>query len=400
VWLYSPESQFAPDTEGSTLASESPSGQLFARSCTAKGKLMRSEYWSRAWKKGGWIKRLSGLTYDQSQLSQSAITFAKQLAETLESCSAESLANLIPWPAKSSARTMIATFGRIFSTPSMDISRWRASLKTYQAPLIQGFSSASGETWKPEATRLRQEYSRRRKSARPIDANAFLSWPSPRVPYPKPETANWATPKAEDGYRLTMNVAQTNRDNPGLQAEATLWATPKTSDMNGIREDDGKRGVGLNTETANWPTPMAHDVSPRGSGQKLGQAIAGNRCLGRESMEHSYSLRVQDWVVWALSMMSGNFTEETLSELSDALKRSLATPSNGSESLANAPTLRRRLNPQFVAWLMGVPIGWTSCAPLGMELSPRPSHTRSLRSYLDTWEDAMRQQIFSIGEWA
>jgi hypothetical protein len=37
---------------------------------------------------------------------------------------------------------------------------------------------------------------------------------------------------------------------------------------------------------------------------------------------------------------------------------------HGSESSPSGPTSRRRLNPRFVEWLMGFPIGWTDFAPL------------------------------------
>jgi hypothetical protein len=44
------------------------------------------------------------------------------------------------------------------------------------------------------------------------------------------------------------------------------------------------------------------------------------------------------------------------------------TPKPGSESSPNAPTSRRRLNPNFVDWLMGLPPGWTDYAPVATEL--------------------------------
>ena len=42
------------------------------------------------------------------------------------------------------------------------------------------------------------------------------------------------------------------------------------------------------------------------------------------------------------------------------------TPKAGGESSNSAPILHLRLNPRFVEWLMGIPIGWLSLEPLGM----------------------------------
>lgn len=43
-----------------------------------------------------------------------------------------------------------------------------------------------------------------------------------------------------------------------------------------------------------------------------------------------------------------------------------------------------QLNPRFVEWLMGMPIGWTAFAPLGMEWSHWLSHMRSELLRLDS----------------
>ena len=40
-------------------------------------------------------------------------------------------------------------------------------------------------------------------------------------------------------------------------------------------------------------------------------------------------------------------------------------------------TSTRRLNPLFVEWLMGLPVGWTAFAPLGTESCPNAPPRRS-----------------------
>ena len=63
MWLYVP-SVCSPEPEDSTSPLRSPvRSSAFV---TSNGKRMPPAYWSRVWKKGGWIRRLSGLTLPHS----------------------------------------------------------------------------------------------------------------------------------------------------------------------------------------------------------------------------------------------------------------------------------------------------------------------------------------------
>jgi DNA (cytosine-5)-methyltransferase 1 len=42
---------------------------------------------------------------------------------------------------------------------------------------------------------------------------------------------------------------------------------------------------------------------------------------------------------------------------------------SGSESSLSGQGSPRRLNPTFVDWMLGWPLGWTACEPLGTEWS-------------------------------
>lgn len=105
------------------------------------------------------------------------------------------------------------------------------------------------ETYGTWASRLRLASSRRLKLARRMSVSGFSSWLTPDVP--------------NGGRALAADVSAT-----------------------GMTPDGKKRQVGLQNqamrEMANWPTPLAHDVNPRGQGQ-VASAAAGNRCLGREA---------------------------------------------------------------------------------------------------------------------
>jgi hypothetical protein len=55
---------------------------------------------------------------------------------------------------------------------------------------------------------------------------------------------------------------------------------------------------------------------------------------------------------------------------------------------------RRVLNPQFVEWLMGWPIGWTDCEPVETGLSLWLQHARGLLSTLCSPAPAKQPDLF------
>lgn len=59
------------------------------------------------------------------------------------------------------------------------------------------------------------------------------------------------------------------------------------------------------------------------------------------------------------------------------------TESDGHESSPKGPTSRRRLNTKFVTWLMGLPEGWTSPAPINS-------------ADLETWSLRSREHLHSL----
>lgn len=58
------------------------------------------------------------------------------------------------------------------------------------------------------------------------------------------------------------------------------------------------------------------------------------------------------------------------------------TAPTGPESLIDSPTLPRRLNPAFAAWLMGIPWWWTNPAVTSCVQSEMASYRFKLRSHL------------------
>lgn len=112
-------------------------------------------------------------------------------------------------------------------------------------------------------------------------ANPWAHWDTPDT---NPEAANLGS------NRVSQPAGLGNQ----AKARTDLWLTPNCP--NGGRcvppeivaskgsTEDGKRTVGLESQSRFWTTPQAHDVSERGSGQQP-TAHAGNACLARDARQ-------------------------------------------------------------------------------------------------------------------
>tara|TARA_R110002110_G_C13076686_1_gene683401 strand:+ start:92 stop:613 length:522 start_codon:yes stop_codon:yes gene_type:complete len=124
----------------------------------------------------------------------------------------------------------------------------------------------------------------------------------------------------------------------------------------------------------NWPTPrtqMTRSIQIREDGyhSNLEEAVA--------MMDNWPTATARDWKGSAPGSVTRKDGKSRMDLLDYAAEQSQLGPqdqanqTSGKESLQSDQTLhqhlQRRLNPSFVEWLMGVPIGWTSLKPLEME---------------------------------
>jgi hypothetical protein len=210
------------------------------------------------------------------------------------------------------------------------------SLKMSQVSLFTTQCDEWSESWPDSGMWGSGEVFELRTSALPICESASSSWPTP-VANDAEKRGNfdterspgeiWSTPSAHDGRRPGSDATSTQGAN--LKRDAEKWQTPATDSFRS-RGGDRKDEMWLDQQARTFfPTPASRDYrtpnkkpfSERGGGSK-GEQLQ-------------------------------SFVEHCLDSHQDR------TTNDGSESSSSGPTLPRRLNPRFVEWLMGFPIGWT-----------------------------------------
>ena len=177
------------------------------------------------------------------------------------------------------------------------------------------------------------------------------------------EVSTWSTPGASPQQNRTTHytpshLAGTHGRN--LAADVGSWQTPATDSFRS-RGGDRKDEPGLDQQARmfdrnNWPSPMASDAVAI-----VDQHGAGNlRLLGAARLFPTPAAR---------DYRSEKGGEKTLAHFNRSagpsfpafVEHSPQAPQipDGPQSSESAPTSRRRLNPRFVEWLMGFPIGHT-----------------------------------------
>lgn len=336
---------FVPGSEESNSELTLPQAERLASSATWRGKHMQPQFWRRAWRKASWFRRLSGATLEPSTLDRGVESWIASLRE--------SRVSRIAPPANNADTTTNAPCGPSSSASLTNVDPPWSSSKTSQLSL-DGFENPE-KLYADWVTRCRTLSSSLRKTlAHRIDANGCSSWHTPRAndSEKRGDVANekrsglyaqvqWQTPSVADTDGGRMARSGDRSDEMLLKGQANKWPTPNAHDgMWPGSDETSTQGANLKRDAESWPTPKTPTGGPEA---RIGRAARGS---GGEDLEAR-----------ALMFPTPRFGPHGTP---GAGLRHPAIETAGPKSSPNA----RTLNPLFVEWLMGFPIGWTDCEPL------------------------------------
>jgi len=351
VWLYIPStmSNCAPDQECLEKESASRTMVNYEPWLTLSGKPARRPLSWRGWMTRPWIKRLSGMMLSDSQTKDSLNTFASSI---LSSSQAATHASHSLSPVQDLAKRMSAIYG----LPLMRSLARRCQNSVFSRTCPDMFQSdlpPSSGISESEATALRRDYSARLRLAQAMSDCGCSSLES------------WRTPEASIADKGGPNQRDSNGA-PHLTMQTAHWQTPKTpSGGNSSRVGERKGELLLKGQAENWPTPQSRDdKNPRKKMMSDG-GWDRNRNLGDMT---------PNWPTPKSRGFKGESQRGTaapMDALANAVNYHSLPPDQQTDDGMKSSQPSRRLNPQFVEWLMGWPVGWTrtDCALPETELS-------------------------------
>lgn len=245
-----------------------------------------------------------------------------------------------------------------------DSSCW----KTYQATFLSGLEQFS-ETWPDSGTMRSGCVYERQISARPTCESVSLLWPTAtQDASDRTEryaqggmplsllAGRWPTARSEDSESCGNHPGASD----SLTGVSRNWSTPRTITGGGEsaerkkelgRENSG--GGDLQAQVDTWLTPHGMFGTDHTGKTGRGGEFAKQANQWQTPATDSFRSRGGDWVdEMGLDQQARFFPTPQTSPPAPVIP-------DGPPSSAPGQTSRRRLNPRFVEWLMGFPIGWT-----------------------------------------
>ena len=189
----------------------------------------------------------------------------------------------------------------------------------------------------------------------------------------------WQTPVSDDAPDRSKGKIN-SRGEPKLSGQAIIWGAPRASDAEkgGPNQAFGAGGIPLPAQAAQWPTPAAQNVKGSSEGSIT-------RADGKSRMDILHYRAEQGFSRPAHLTAPPGPKLSQLRPIWRPLRASLIA-SHGRAVWRRLWTSREkaRLNPAFVAWLMGWPPGHALCASSAMAWSLWQRDMRGALSALPT----------------
>lgn len=212
-----------------------------------------------------------------------------------------------------------------------------ASWKTSQGCLVQGMREEFSETW-PKQGIMQDGVCWELQMLGPsiIEKGCGLHVPSPN-------TMDWMAPKSKEALHREMTIARKGRSQPGNLRDWVGWPTPKGSPSGpdfARTNREGSGGDDLATKVARWPTPTKQD----------GENNGGSSQYQRKTTP--------------LNALVKTFPTPQASMMTDADMEQARYAGNNKNRPEYRAAGKGSLNPDWVEWLMGWPIKWSSLEPI------------------------------------
>jgi hypothetical protein len=181
-----------------------------------------------------------------------------------------------------------------------------------------------------------------------LNGECFLR-PIPALPICESASGLWQTPVADDAIERAAGKWN-SRGEPKLSAEAKLWPTPVASDTGTRKVPYAQGGTALSLAVQMWPTPTA----------SLGSK--GGRITPRKGREGGTLIEAVSSRMWPTPCASASASKG--SSPAALVRKTGKSRANDRIDHAVMATDGGQLNPEWVEWLMGWPIGHTALEPL------------------------------------
>ena len=191
----------------------------------------------------------------------------------------------------------------------------------------------------------------------------------------------WPTPTTIDNPQVAGQGKAAGNPKRGttLGGAVRMWPTPKASaagpDL--AKLERSTTGISLQTAVTMWPTPTAAEGSKIGSQANYGQKGLSNHpaIVGEPTRPKGEKSRKGEktWPTPTSRDHHGAYrTESLIRENGKSRAQMLPNAGKGAETCPGG-----QLNPTWVEWLMGWPIGWTDLKPLEMDKFQQWQHSHS-----------------------